>query len=183
MADSNLYLHSQTGYLYSSWATWPWFHLLYASFSILGFVQSYWYNYVDLPPRLFDFLHLEGDNLLTSRRKILENQPVLLEPLISRTVYYGILPSRYLNMKKSEHQGCGPIFWLCSFFEGSWIPHYHGHCKKDCSWISQSDQFLLPGKYEVSPEHLISSVHILGSYHHWNAETWTVFCCIVLLTE
>lgn len=47
--------------------------------------------------------------------------------------------------EKSEHQGCGPIFWLCSFLEGSWTPHSHGHWKKDWSQISQPDQFLLPG--------------------------------------
>lgn len=130
---------------------------------------------------LFDFLHMQGDPFLNRRRKIFENQSVLLEPLISRTVCYGILSSRDLNMKKSEHQGCDPIFWLCSFFEGSWTPHSHGHCKKDCSWISHPDQFLLPGKYEVPPEHLIPSVHVLGSYHHCSAETWTVFLCIALL--
>lgn len=109
---------------------WPWFHLLYASFSILSFVQSYWFNYVDLLLHLFDFLHLEGDHFWTSRTKILQNQSVLLEPLLSRIVYYGILPSRHLNMKKSEHQGYGPIFWLCSFFKDSWTPYSHGHCKK-----------------------------------------------------
>lgn len=38
---------------------------------------------------------------MSLEEEILENQLALLNPLLSRTVSHGILPSRYLNMKKS----------------------------------------------------------------------------------
>lgn len=67
-----LSLHSQTESLYSSWATWPWFHLLYASFSFLSFVQSYLFIHVGLLPHLLHVLHLEGDHFWAWRRRSLK---------------------------------------------------------------------------------------------------------------
>lgn len=71
---------------------------------------------------------------LSLEEVILENQPAVVDPILSRTVSHGLLAHPWTEQSLlSWGPGLWSCYLSCSCLMQCWIPPSHDHCSQDCS--------------------------------------------------